>query len=514
MIDFVDNTIDKLESFFLKIFKCKWLYYILLILIIYFVYLSVFEIDLKQLELSNKYLTTYYMGSMIVSLITIILLILNNKVKLSIEGKFLFISLILGFTYTFASPVFTQSDESYHFIRAYQVAKGDLISPTDSFGNAFDNMPKSIYKVLWDDDDIYPEYKNYEDIKRLTKVPLNKNDVSYEGIRASIYIFLNYIPHAIGIKVGMIFNLPPYFVGLLGRLTNMLICTLLLYVGLKILPIAKKTMALLLLSPTVIAYNASMSADGVVTVASFLLTALVLKCVYEKPKLNYKWYTLFMIIVLFVSTCKTAYLPLIGILIFLPYDCFKDKKNKWIYSISLILFGIFTSMLWMKVGHVIIGEYISEGGMAKYIHFVKVYFLTMMKDTVSYVQNVFAGNYLYQAQVNPYSIISIIYLMLFVLSFISEKDKNKMRSIEKMVVAFIMVVIITLVAYAMYANNTKIESDYIIGIQGRYYIPMLLLLPFFSNNKSKLNLDDNIIFDISLILNLCVLLTMISIFTI
>ena len=511
--DKLDCVIDVVEDFLTKMVKCKWVWYILLIIVISLVYLFEFKIKISGAGIaSNKVLKGFIVGLFVFIFIIIGLMIFNDKKnKMLIHKKYLIIGLILGIVYTFASPVFSQSDESFHFIRAYQVASGHLISPHDSFGNSYDNFPVSIYSALWDDDDIYPEYKNYNDIKHQLNIKLNKKDIVTKDVRASGYIFLNYIPQAIGIKIGRILNLSPYLVGMLGRIFNVVACTLLIYLGLKIIPIGKKTMAILLLSPTVLAYNASMSADGLVIAMSFLLISLVLKCLYDCPKLNAKWYILYLLIVMFVSTCKIAYLPIIGIVSFLPYECFKDKKTKWLYSLSLIIFGIVMSVAWMKISNIQLEMTSNYNGIMKYLNFLRVFVITIANDIFAYAQNVFAGNYLYQARVKPYAFISVIYIFIFVLSFLSENSKLKIRNIEKIIVFLIGLLIFGLISYALFTSNTSIDSNLINGIQGRYFIPILLMLPFFMN-KQRIKLDDIKLFDITVILNFCVLLTMMSVF--
>lgn len=509
---FIDRIINWLESKLERILKIKWIYYILLILII----LAVNYINLKNNPnfLTNKNALNYFIiGCSISTVIAILLLFLNNKLRnKSIPFRFLIIGLILGTGYTFASPMFTQSDESFHFIRAYQIANGNLISPKDDFGNSYDSFPKSIYETLWDDDDIYPEFKNYEDSYKESKIKLEKNRTVAKNVRASNYIFLNYFSHAIGIKIGAVFNLSPYLIGLLGRLTNMIICLLLIYFSLKILPIGKKTMSVFLLAPSVLAYIASLSADGLIIAMSFLMISIIIKFMHDKTQFTWKWYVALLIIIAFVSTCKTTYLPMIGIVLFIPYQCFKSKKNKWISTLSLIILGVIFSISWITVGSVVISTS-KYSGMYEYVRFLEIFINTLSKDFLSYIENIFAGNYLYQCQVNPYQIVPISYLILTVSSFLSEESDLNVRTIEKIFVSCIILVIVALISYALYMGNTDVTSNFINGIQGRYFAPIVLFIPFFIKN-SKFKINDEILYDISIILNFALLVNMVEVFVI
>lgn len=514
--DIIDKIINNIELFLKKIFTNKWLYYLFFIIVALGIYYWKLKDEIISLDVSKDKIINYYLiiGGCI-SLVIVVLLIINQKFKkMAIHIKYIIFAMILGTIYLFASPVFTQSDESFHFLRAYQVADGNLISPYDEAGNAVDALPLSLYETLWDDNDRFPEYKTYEDSYRESKIELNKDQVVTENIRAANYVFLNYFPHAIGMKLGIMLNMSPYTIGLLGRITNMIICLSIIALSIKIIPVCKKTLAVIMLTPTVLSYCASLSADGIIIAMAFLLTALVLKYIYEKPKLNWKNYLLLLLIISFVSTCKVAYLPIIGILIFLPYDCFNSKKHKWLYTISLILIGIILCLTWINISSIVIETNNSTyAGIYKYINFLLVFINTYVNDTVSYIQNMFAGYYLYQCQVNPVAIISITYLIISIISYLSENTEHEIKYIDKFLTSMIIILVILLVSYALFTGNTEATSKLINGIQGRYFIPIIPLIAFFVG-KSKINCSEIKLFDISIILNLYILLNMLIVFII
>ena len=179
----------------------------------------------------------------------------------------------------------------------------------------------------------------------------------------------------------------------------------------------------------------------------------------------------------------------------------------------MIIFGILFSFSWISVGNVSLVDSNGYVGLDKYIRFIKVFANTTCRDIISYVENIFAGNYMYECQVNPYKIIPMSYLSLLLISFFSEKSKLKVRTIQKMITIGIIVCVIILVSYALFISNTGLNATFINGIQGRYFVPIILLLPFFIKN-SKIKVKEEKLFDISLVLNAIVLLNMISVFSI
>lgn len=504
---------NKIENIIEKILQNKYFYYAFFVMIAIVLYYLNFKSDLKISGVNeDKFLMYFKIGSIICTIVISGLLLFNNKFKkISISCKYLIIGLILGITYVFVAPVFTQSDESFHFIRAYQISKGNFISPYDQNGNSYDEFPKSIYKVLYDDDDIFPEYKNYSDSYNESKIKLQKNHTISSDVRASNYVFLNYLPHAIGIKIGILLNFSPYTIGLLGRITNMFVCILIISISLKIIPICKKSLAILLLCPSVIAYISSLSADGLIIATALLLISYIVKFIYEKTKLNWKYYLILLLIVAFVSTCKAAYLPIIGILIFIPCDCFKNKRIKWFFTLSLVMLGIVMSLLWMNVGHISVGTADGYTGLEKYLRFGYVFINTLFNDFGAYIRNIFAGDYMYQRQVNPFQIIPISYFFVFITAIFSENTRLKMKTFNKAIIFMIIISVIALIAYALFTCNTDLNATLVNGIQGRYFVPILLLVPFFLPKK-KFETSECDLINISLIINLFVLLNMVSVF--
>ena len=506
------DMISCIEEVLKKVFNCKWIYYALALLISIFLCWQSIRIKAEyDNSVFSKYSIFFYIGICVISILTITLLIFNNRKKeINIEKMYLIFAITLGILYVIISPVFTQSDESFHFIRAYQVSRFHFFSKRDNI-QAYDYMPKSILDTLYDDNDKWPEIKNYTDSINENKIKLDKKNVIRVDVRASNYIFINYLPQAFGIRIGTILDLSPYMLGLLGRIFNLVACILLYYFGLKIIPIFKKTYAVILLMPTVISYAASMSADGLITAFAFLLIALVTKFIYEKKKMDWKSIILFLIIVTYVSTCKMCYLPLIGILLFIPKECFENSKKRYIFSISLIVYGVLCGLLWYKLSATELQSGVDYPFVTRMINFCEAYINSMISNAGSYLFNIVGGNYMYQNRVHPYIILPIIYLLLFISTIKSEEKSIELRYMYKVLTAGIIFIVVTLIGYALYFGNTTFGEPTIIGIQGRYYVPVILLLPLYiKGSKIKTNIKLN--FDIIILINMSVLFTMLTTF--
>ena len=306
----------------------------------------------------------------------------------------------------------------------------------------------------------------------------------------------------------MLLNLSPYVIGVLGRLTNMLICTLIFALGLKRLPYAKKTMMLLLLCPVVLAYTSSISADTVINSVSFLFIATILMHIKTKKQLSIKDYIELILMIIIISVCKTTYLPLIGLIILLPKENFDSTKKRILSIVLLIILGLASSITWMKVGGISIA---SEVGNHNFIETIVIYFNklinTIFNEGLSYIQNIFAGDYFYQRQVTPAGILPIIYLFIFIFSYLTEETNVKIEKFYKVVAGLIGALIFLLIMYALYAAAQKNKTMFIYGVQGRYFIPIMWLAPIFINKQILKLKNTNVFFIASILINISIILT-------
>lgn len=503
------NIIDKLKNLIVKIVTNKYLYLVLSIVFVVVYYTSLLVSNMNKLKIHNYnyYVWFAILICLLIIAVSIIVYVFKHP-KLELHKKYFIIAIVLSSFYVFTPPMFTQSDETFHYIRAYQISEGRFISKYNSKGKGTDKLPESIKTTIFDDKDKYPEYRTYNEISKVINIPLNRSIKKRMYIHCASYVFLDYLPAVVGMKIGSIFNLSPYIIGLLGRLTNMLICTLIFAIGLKRLPYAKKTMMILLLCPVVLAYTSSISADTVINSVSFLFIATILKYIKEKKKINTSRYIELILMTIVISVCKTTYLPLIGLLFLLPKEIYGSNKRKYFFSALFIFIGILSSITWMRIGGISID---SSVGNHNFFETILIYFNklinTLFNEGLLYIQNIFAGDYFYQRQVNPAGILPIIYLFIFIFSYLSESSNIKLEKFEKVYSGLIGTLIFMLIMYALYAAAQKNRTMFINGVQGRYFIPIMWLAPIFMN-KNKIEIKDySLINTVCVLINICIILT-------
>ena len=515
----MDNIKETTEKIIKKIISYRLIYYIAAIVLFTITYYVDFKKRLISENLTEgnhlKYFLIVAMASAIVTLILVIFSKIIYK-KLKPHLAYIIFALILAGIYMFVVPLCAQSDEPAHLYRTFQVARGEIISPKNEDG-FITKIPKSVVDMVQVDSKTrWREYKRYYNIKEMMKIELNE-DETVEIATVGNYHGISYLPQVIGVKIGLVLKLRPYFIAMLGRMTSVVITVLLLTWGIKKLPKHKLFASIVLLCPVVLTTAASYSADNMTLASIFLMLSYVLYYIQTKEKIKKQDYVVLAVLTFVVAISKMAYIPVIGILLFIPKECFEKEKIKPIISSIFILLGILSAIWWMKTS----GISATTGDASNTntwiysnpLSYLVVLFRSIINDCYDYVENMFAGHFLCHNQVRPYAIVPLTYLVIVIMSFFSDENKEKTTFVQRFITTGIIALCYVIIATAMYVYNTAYKDSLIIGVQGRYFIPLLLLAVLFGNSK-KLDIKEERLVNVAIIANYAVYLAMITKFLI
>ena len=509
---------EKTKESIKKIITCKELYYFITIILFIITYYINLRTELEENNIEDmSVLRNFLIISIISATIIMILILISKKMYSKIKPHFVYfiIALILGGMYIFFIPLCAQSDEPAHIFRTIQIANGEFISPIE--GNEYrSNVPKSIIDLVSvNTKGKTPEYKRYSDIEEMKDIKFDKDETTKIRILSGSYNPISYLPQTIGVKIGMMLNLNPYYFAMLGRITGLLITISMFSFAIYKLPSHKLLASIMLLSPVALSYAASFSADSMTLASIFILVSYVLYFRNTKNKIKNYEYLILAILTYVVAVSKIAYLPMIGTLLLIPKECYKTKKSKWIITILLLIFGTISTLSWLKINNVNIMQ---ENDTFKNVWIYKnpfgyliVLFRTTMESGTGYIENMFAGHYLCHNQVHPPELISLIYIGIVVASFFSDENKEKASLLQKTIVVLIGFVVYALVSAAIYTANCVEKSLVIIGVQGRYLLPISTLAVFLGDYK-KNNIEKSTLVSLALIVNFTVYLTMMNTF--
>lgn len=408
--------------------------------------------------------------------------------KYRIEKVFFVIVLLFGIIFTFMNTPLDQYDEHAHFWRSYEIAQGNLrIDKSISF-------PKSIINLFFDENGGYPNrHFDYEDIKQQLNVKLDKDNSNiFEIGSVEHYSVLNYMFVTIGTIIGSLLKLSPIIILYLGRLFNVLLYSILIYFAIKINPFGKckKIIGVISIFPMTVNLIASYSPDTVILGFTFLAISYILRLKYDDSIkcITIKQILIFIILAIIPAICKIVYLFLFLLLFILPKN--KLKHNKIIYVIGyfiilILLYYIFNVFLKGTTNYVTV----EKNPIEQLIYCISNPFNAI----IALLNSITKCGSLYIVQMvggwNTWNIFSFI---LFIILLVINLDDNniaqkKIENKDKIICLLISVIEILSVFAALYIDWSTAKSPYVIGIQGRYFLPILPLF-MIGIEKNILNL--------------------------
>lgn len=457
---------------------------------IYFVFCSLFMTTniLYCLEFGNglpSILNGIIIASLaIISIIFYIVLLFFEKENVSIENRYLFLILVIGIIFLFAIPMTKIPDEYNHFLRAYEISEGHIISTRDSkTGMVGRELTNNLNKI---------QVENYSEIAKVIGEKTSLEKHFYIFPNTALHSFVCYIPQVIGILVGKILNLPILIQAYLGRISNFVIYILITYFALKNIPTKKYLFAFLLLLPISIQEATSLSADALTNAVSFAFISFVF---YEKftkeGQMSKKEKTIMIILPILIAMCKIVYLPICLLLFLIPKERFGSLKNKNIMLIGLATLVITLNLLWTSAVSGFLDAQLNNSSPKEQLEFILnnpdeyilIMFRTFRELSVMHIRQ-FMGEELSLFNVwlfSPYIDISIIVLCVYLLEN-TENDKE-INKFDRALMIFIMLSVVLLIYAALYIQWTSLKYPIVEGVQGRYYIPISLILGVCLYNK-------------------------------
>lgn len=424
---------------------------------------------------------------------------MKKSKKISIYKIFVSLSLIFGFVFSILIPLYQVPDEETHINMLYSNLgySIEFSEETNDFGDTSRIIRNYDEKVNFDNYINFSQKLNI--IEKVKKINVNT---------------IRYLPQTIGIVISELFNLPIILSITLSEFLAVIFYTYICFLALKKMPLKKEVMMVIMLLPICIQQMGSFSYDMMLNCFSFLFIAHIFHFKFEKESINTKDLLLLLGILGVIIIVKVPYV-LLGFLIFiLPKEkitllkkvktFFKNKRILKLVLVSLTL--VISFFLFFKI--VINISYIKV--LLSFLITPIAGILLLLRTIVNYIDFYAISLVGYFGwHDTPVSILLGIFVVvcLLIINFLSSpKDENyKLKFKEKSAlfvfgVIFSIIIIISLFDWTIgylgtdttgfsiteYANHIA-SIDAILGVQGRYFIPILplLIIPFDFNKKIK-----------------------------
>ncbi|MDR3292417.1 MAG: DUF2142 domain-containing protein [Methanobrevibacter sp.] len=399
------------------------------------------------------------------------------------EFIFVVLALIFGLIFVFANPPFQVPDENSHFYKAFEISQGHLIPKSN-----IAQIPTSILTI-----NTFPSntiMNNFSKISFYLSQPLNLNETSTINIaNIAIYPPLPYLATGAIIFLGGLFNSSPLFLMYLCRLINLLIYVIIVYYGIKIIPIHKNILLLLALMPVTLYEASSLSADSLNFAVSFLTVGFFLYLALVKDKIYNKDILISMILVFVLAFSKQAY-ALLGLLFFIiPKEKFENKIKRIVSFLIVSLPSMISLITWNLLfkstyaspnSGIVSSDYNIQFILSNPLNFPTILINTLI-STPGFIAT-FVGGFRRLTSNLPLNLIFLYCVILVFVSLLST-SKYKLSFRQKLVPLFIFLVVSLLTFLFEFITYTPRGSNIIQGLQGRYFVPVapLFLLVFYNN---------------------------------
>jgi len=430
-------------------------------------------------------------------------MLLNRIKSLPVEKVFLFISLLFGVLYVFILPPFQSVDEGMHFYRTYQISTGRLIAKKVD-NKIGDKLPKSLSTFY----ELYvPFIKNIDkktnknDIVHIFKIPLEKDNIIHtEFTNTALYSPICYLTQLPGVAIAKAIKAPLAGIYYAGRLSNLLSYCLLVYFAIKIIPFFKLPLMVISLMPMSLSLAGAFTCDVAVLGLNFLWIAMILRFIISSKEDDGKIAVRIIIaaFLAFLISLTKSYILLLPLIFLIPPKTFKTRKQYILFMASVIFAAIAGLTLWsLCIKGLTLNMNTTCADAASQIIFIKShplhYIGVLLKTFIIKTPRLIITmiGVLGWQDVKLDWITYIIYPFLIYFSVSADNFNFTLYKWQKYLI-IVNTIIGTVITYtSLYLMWSPVGNDVVLGLNGKYFIPMMLpLLLLFKKSTSKFDCEN------------------------
>lgn len=476
-------------------------------------YLFFWNIGIKQFIpeqdfflIKNVYLALAFLS---MSLLGFVELYRDKKKKSKMEVCFFWMLLIIGIMYQLVLPAFSAPDEDTHFASAYRLSNRMMKKQeTDAKG----------YTVMREEDRKGQTYTYGEKEfagyyrKMFSTEKVDSQTVSYIRKKAEQTVpFPVYLAPACGITVARLLHWNGVWTAYSARICSLLFVALSGAVSYRLLPFAKQNVMILCCMPMSLSLISSISYDGFHLAVILLFFSIAMNCAYAREKVTWKEIAALLVTAVCFVPVKLIYFPFLWLVFFVPPKKFKQKKTAW-FTYGIINLLPVLEAVWLKTGKI---SFIASGTTnltAKdgYTLFYVVGHLCEIIKFISYnvffikgdeMAESFAGRSLgwLDTKIPRYLAYSFVFLLF--LNVLTETYQASILKWQKALAFAAAGIQICLPVFVMFLAETARSDSKLACVQGRYFLPIALLLPFLTQNRKfmRKKTENNVLLERTLI---------------
>lgn len=409
---------------------------------------------------------------------------MNGILSLTRPGRFFLLAgLLFGAVFAAVTPPFQVPDEPSHFYRAYAVSEGrlDIVPGLSRSGGP---LPVSVHRIgtdLLGELPFHPERKIApQTILAAFQVPLapeRRETVFFPNTLQ--YTVVPYLPQAAGIAIGRLFGAPALLLLYLARLANLLFGVLAIAFAIRRLPALGWLAAMVALTPMALALLASASADVNSIAAASVLVSTVARLAWGTEEATRGDLILLALSSAVLCAAKPPYLPLVFLALLIPAARFPWRRAGFLLldlSLSFLAaaWAVVTSR---SVGTIRFGEGVDSSrqihdSLAHPFGFLRVVIVDYAVHTPRYLGELVGKLGWLDTQL-PMPLLVAYLAVLLALVFLDGGPQIEVRPWQRGIAAAATLAAMLLISASQYAVWTPYGADFIQGVQGRYFLPLV-----------------------------------------
>ncbi len=377
---------------------------------------------------------------------------------------FFLIASSAGLAFTLTVPPLGAPDEAYHFQRTYSLSEGILLPhPETTLPKAVMDYPKGSVQLT--------ETRQKNDFNQVNSPPLM------------------YLPQLLGVLIARAFSSNINHIFIAGRLSNLAFWITSGLVSLKLFPFLKKTFMGILLLPMVVFLSASYSYDAISTSLAFLAIAYILHLAFTQDEPLQSSVHIFLALLFAVIGLAGKGNLLMPLLLFLiPPQRFGGRSKQIMTVLAYLALGFAVIMGWQLFVERNIGrEFVLQNpfNLDPILQMKAVLRAPWVIPQV--VVNSIKMNYVYYFQTMVavfgqldkylpnwfYIIWSVAFLALVASDSLFPLELKVWQRILSLALGLSGIVLVFILLYILYS---PLDGTWVMGIQGRYFIPFLPLI--------------------------------------
>jgi uncharacterized membrane protein len=328
------------------------------------------------------------------------------------------------------------------------------------------------------------EKVNPVDWKEIIKRPFAPKPEAFTGFHNTVvYPPISYIPQVVGIWLTRPLGVSTLAMMYAGRVLNLLCWASLVFFAIRLMPVQKWVVVLIGLMPMSVFIAASLSSDPLTNGMSMLFVAMVAQaCLSKQDGITMFKKIGMALLCMGIAIAKIVYCPLIALVLLIPAERLGGLKRKIIFCMTAVGCAAIIAVIW---SYCIKGALVTHGSIdppaqVSFILHNPATFLLVVIDTINndWIRYSFelVGVLGWLDTILPRWIYFSYPAITILVAILSGSDGRKLSTKGRVMLLAVCLISVILVETSLFIIWTKPGARIISGVQGRYFIPLLVPL--------------------------------------